>query len=60
MLSTTDRMRQKLLSVSVQMTVFTPPCRVYRKIRAMVTMTLMTKGMCNGENTSNCRVTQTT
>ena len=53
-------MRQKLFKVSVQMTVFTPPCKVYRKMRAMVTMTLMTKGMCSGENTSSCNVTHTT
>ena len=58
--STTERIRQKLFKVSVQITVFTPPCSVYRKMRAMVTMTLNTNGMCNGSNTSICSVTQTT
>ncbi len=53
-------MRQKLLMVSVHIRVFTPPCTVYSHIRAMVTITLKTKGICSGENTKSCSTAHTT
>ncbi len=58
--SITDIIRQKLLSVSVQIRVLTPPCTVYSQIRAIVTITLNTNGIPSGENTSNCSTAHTT
>ena len=49
--SPTDATRQKLLSVSVQIKVLTPPCTVYIHISNMLTTTVMAKGMPNGPKT---------
>ena len=58
--SATDRIRQQVLSRSVQTTDFTPPRKVIRYTMAVVRTALSQKGTPSGSNTRICSTALTT